>query len=95
MRKIGINVEVTKPFGISTVEALQKIREVGFDAVFPAWDEGRDLVEIKQEADRLGLEIPFVHAPFHKIEYIWEDHEHAAWVMDILTDRLQMALMQV
>lgn len=71
MRKIGINAEIG--FGLDRIEMFHRIKDAGFDAVFPSWQEGCELNEWKKTADELGLEMPFVHAPFSKIEWIWED----------------------
>lgn len=73
MKKIGINVELGFP--IEKTEMLQHIKSAGFDAVFVSWKPGIDLEEFFQTARELGLEIPFVHAPFSKIEKLWEEDE--------------------
>ena len=73
MRKIGINVGLG--FDLDQIEMLRRIKAVGFDAAFLSWKEGCALAEWKAESDALGLEIPFIHAPFSKIEKIWEDDE--------------------
>lgn len=73
MKKVGINAEIG--FAIEVPEMLKKIKAAGFDAVFVTWHEGRPLAEWKAAADELGLKMPFIHAPFSKIEQIWEDDE--------------------
>lgn len=79
MKKVGINVGLG--FGIEVPEMLQHIKKAGFDAVFTDWHEGCPLAEWKALADSLGLEMPFIHAPFSKIEYIWEDDEMGDWAL--------------
>ena len=73
MRKVGINAEIG--FGIEIPEMMARIRKAGFDAVFTGWRHDCPLAAWKAEAEALGLEIPFIHSPFSKIEYIWEDDE--------------------
>ena len=83
MKKVGINAELG--FGIEIPEMFKRIKAAGFDAVFTGWHESSPLSEWKATADALGLTIPFIHAPFSKIEYIWEDHE---WGDSVLNTQL-------
>ncbi len=71
MRKIGINAELG--FGIEIPEMMAHIKNAGFDAVFVSWHTDSPLAAWKAESLALGLEMPFIHAPFSKIEYLWED----------------------
>ena len=80
MKKIGINCGLG--FELDQKEMMHRIKAAGFDAVFVGWGEGCPLDEWKKEADALGLEMPFIHAPFSKIEYIWEDHELGEWALN-------------
>lgn len=84
MRKIGINAELG--FGIPAIEMLPLIRNAGFDAVFVSEYPAEELVALRQRADELGLEIPFVHASFSKIERVWEDDPEGDAVIDRLID---------
>jgi len=88
MKKIGINVDLGFP--IERTEMLQHIKNAGFDAVFVSWKPDLDLDEVFQRARELGLEIPFVHAPFSKIEYLWEDDETGNWALQTQLDSVDV-----
>ena len=51
---------------------LCAIRRVGWDGVFTGWDENNGLVEHARLIREQGLQYHSVHAPFNRIECIWE-----------------------
>ena len=84
MKKLGINVEVGFP--LERTELIEHIKKAGFDAVFMGCGPNHDLTDAFAKARELGLDIPFLHAPFSKIEYIWEDHEFGDWALQTQLD---------
>ena len=82
MRKIGINAGLG--FDLDRCDMLRHIKQAGFDAVFTDWSEGCPLPLWKQTADELGLEMPFVHAPFKGMSKVWEDGTEGDEVMERL-----------
>ncbi len=62
-RKLGINTGFLR--GVSTVDCLKYMKDVGFETFFTGAFEMDDVLALRKEADRLGLEFEFIHAPFH------------------------------
>ena len=69
-RRFGINADCLK--GISERDALALIKNAGFESVFLSSYHDQEVESIKKEADRLGLEVEFIHAPFKGINTIWQ-----------------------
>ena len=72
-QKIGISVD--KSFDLPIGELLQIIKNVGFDGISPVWERGDGLAGIVKVAERLGLEIQSLHAPFAKAADMWSCEE--------------------
>ena len=70
-QKIGISIG--NAYDVSMEEALQIIKNVGFDAISPIWKSEEALLEIVDTANKLGLEIQSLHAPFTKAANMWSD----------------------
>lgn len=70
-RRFGINANCL--VGISEKDALKLIKAAGFDSVFLCAYHNDEVAEIKNEADALGLETEFIHAPFSGINTIWQE----------------------
>lgn len=68
-QKIGISI--ASAYDVSMDEALQIIKNVGFDAISPIWKSSEALLEIVNGARRLGLELQSLHAPFVKAANMW------------------------
>ena len=68
-RKLGIVCECVR--GIDVLDALDIIKEVGFDSVFTGAINCEKVRQIKEKADRLGLNVDFIHAPFKNINNMW------------------------
>lgn len=68
-QKIGISI--ASAYDVSMDEALQIIKNVGFDAISPIWKSSEALLEIVNVARRLGLELQSLHAPFVKAANMW------------------------
>jgi len=68
-RKLGINAHCLT--NVSELDALKLIKDTGFDSVFLATYDQKGVRQIKAEADRLGLTIAFIHAPFDRINEMW------------------------
>ena len=68
-QKIGISIE--NQYAVSMAQVLQIIKNVGFEAISPAWKSTEDLAEIADTAKKLGLELQSLHAPFGKAASMW------------------------
>ncbi|MBE6555119.1 MAG: sugar phosphate isomerase/epimerase [Ruminococcaceae bacterium] len=69
-RKLGINCHCLND--VPSVEALDQIKAVGFDMFFsdPISDP-KIACELKEKAEKLGLEFGSIHAPFSGINDFW------------------------
>ena len=74
--KLGVNI--FEAFGAAPAERARVLAEAGFDAFFPLWKPGEDLAAYAAAARDFGMEIPFVHAPFHRVAEIWNAADDTA-----------------
>lgn len=70
-RKLGIISECVAE--LNPVEALDKIKAVGFDSFFTGKIDIETVSALKQKGDSLGLDFEFIHAPFKNINSMWLD----------------------
>ena len=68
-RKLGIIAECIG--SERSVDTLDAIKEQGFDTVFTGLINVREVAELKNKADKLGLPVEFIHAPFKGINEMW------------------------
>ena len=73
MYKQKIGISIGNAYAVSIDEVLQIIKNSGFDAISPIWKSREALVEIVHTAEKLGLEIQSLHAPFTKAADMWSD----------------------
>ena len=53
------------------IESLEKIKAAGFDGFFTSRGNVAECCAMRKEADRLGLDYQFIHAPFKGINTFW------------------------
>ncbi len=70
-RKLGIIANCLK--GVSSEDALELIRDAGFDCYFLMWMAPERIAEAKRRGDELGLSCEFIHGPFFDINTMWEE----------------------
>ena len=71
MYKQKIGISIGNAYGVPINEVLQIVKNVGFDAISPAWKSSEALIESVEIARRLGLEIQSLHAPFTRAVNMW------------------------
>lgn len=83
-------------FGMSEVSFADRIKYIaraGFDAAFCGWKRGDYLAEIARELKSNAIIFQSVHAPFNKVNKLWEAGEEGDAVLrdlcDCLTDCAQ------
>lgn len=69
--KFGIMV-ATKSFETSDEESIKELAAAGFEASFYGWNEETDFFGKKKLFDKYNIEIDSIHAPFNKLNCIWE-----------------------
>lgn len=69
-RKLGINTDCLSGLA-DEISTLRMAKNIGFEAFTTGKTKLCDVSELKEEADRLGMEFPFLHAPFSGINNMW------------------------
>ncbi len=75
-QKLGIGIDAH--FGCSIIEQLDMIKKIGFDAFFCEWNKintAEVIAEAAAKAKKLGLDFPFIHAPFGMSADLWHGTE--------------------
>ena len=73
MRQIAINLHAKR--SLDTASYIQKMRELGFNALMTETLEMGELAKIAELLSRNGLRYEMIHAPFKGINDIWLDNE--------------------
>lgn len=68
-RKAGINSGCL--YGVDPVDALDYIVDAGFSSIFTGAYDSKKVEKIKSKADKNGIEVEFIHAPFDGINKLW------------------------
>ena len=72
MWKQKLGISLANNYEISTAEVVKIVKEVGFDAISPAWTHDVNLEPIVQAAKECGLAIQSLHSPHQKSADMWE-----------------------
>lgn len=67
--------------GISAEECIELVANAGFDAVFCGWSGDDKLNTVTRAAEANGLEMQSLHAPFHKVDRMWQDGSEGDMVL--------------
>ncbi len=70
-RKLGIVAEFVH--NVPATENLELIKEAGFEAYFTGRYREKDVFELKNKGDKLGLSCDFLHAPFAGVNAMWQN----------------------
>lgn len=68
--RICLNLEITGE--ISYEERIALFKKIGFDGFFAEWKKDMDFEGLRKAAEREGMMIQSIHAPFHKMASMWE-----------------------
>lgn len=82
--KLCLGIEVAAELSYEDRVALFK--KIGFDAFFAEWKKDFDFEGLKAIADREGMIIQSIHAPFHKMASMWEKDEKTEEALSELLD---------
>ena len=88
-RRLGIMAECLE--GVLPYDALDEIKEAGFEAFFTNEYRLDEVKRIKKKADLLGLSYDFIHAPFHNINEMWTSGMGYVEVMDYMKEAIDSA----
>ena len=92
-RKFGINVDCLRKSGISTCDTLVLAHQAGFRAFFNnfSYGDADNVAELKELADRLGMDYEFIHAPFRGINAMWEEGDGYAEIYNAMITTVDAA----
>ncbi|MGN1094129.1 MAG: hypothetical protein ACI4SC_04045, partial [Candidatus Neoclostridium sp.] len=68
-RKLGINAEAIA--GEDSVQTLDRIAAAGFESTFTERYDVESVEKLAEKAQKLGLDMEFIHAPFAGINAMW------------------------
>ena len=69
-RKLGINTDCLRG-ETDEITVLTMAHAIGFTAITSGKTTCKEVAELKNKADALGVDFPFLHAPFHGINAMW------------------------
>ena len=75
-------------YGIGIKEQIALLKGIGFDGYFVNWNTDVDVKDIKAFGDEIGMCFQSIHAPFGKVQYMWEECEEAERFTQVLIDCL-------
>ena len=91
MWKQKIGISLGNNWDRPILQVMQMIKGIGFDAVSPEWEKDVDMGAVVAAAREAGLEIQSLHAPFSKMNLLWQkDHTPTDYPMDGLFASLEV-----
>ena len=72
MWKQKLGISVNNNYKIPTTEVVKLIKQIGFDAISPEWENDEKLNAIVKTAKELDMEIQSLHAPYGGAANMWE-----------------------
>ena len=88
--KLCLGIEVAN--GLSYEERIALFKKIGFDAFFVDWKKELDFEGIKAAADKEGMIVQSVHAPFHKMASMWEKDDTTETAIQELLDSVDSCI---
>ena len=93
MWKQKLGFSIGQSFGMSIPEAVQLVKNSGFDALSPEWTPDGNHLAYIAAAKEAGLELQSLHAPFLKAKDMWGmDEEKGEAAVAELLDCLQVCV---
>ena len=78
MWKTKLCLGTSDQFEMSVPEQIRLFKKIGFDGFFTGYSNREDIAEYRRLADELGMIYQSVHAPFVRMNEMWETGEEAA-----------------
>ena len=89
-RKLGINTDCVRGL-LDEVAALELAHKIGFEAFTTGSIKLADVKALKEKADSLGMEFPFLHSPFGGINNMWLEGDAYRTVYDGIIESIDSA----
>ena len=88
-RKFGINVDGLRD--VDPVEVLTSVKAAGFEAITLQHRDRALTAAVKERADELCMEFPFIHAPFAGINSLWLAGMEYLTILERIKDTIDSA----
>ena len=75
MWKQKLGISIYNNYKIPTTDVVKLVKQIGFDAVSPEWDNDEKLLEIVKVAREHNVELQSLHAPYGGAANMWEKSE--------------------
>lgn len=75
MWKQKLGISIYNNYKIPTTEVVNLVKQIGFDAISPEWENDEKLCAIVETAKPLGMEIQSLHAPYGGAADMWQKDE--------------------
>lgn len=83
-QKLGISIY--NNYQIPTTEVVKLVKQIGFDAISPEWENDEKLYEIVKTAKEQNMEIQSLHAPYGGAAAMWDINKNMS--MEALNELL-------
>ena len=91
-RKLGVNIDCIGS-GFDEVRTLELAHQTGFEVFTGSKRPVEMMARIKEKAVELGMEFPYLHAPYSGINNLWLDVEEYRTIFDGITESVDLAAM--
>ncbi len=89
-RKFGINTDCVRAL-LTEVETVELAHKTGFEVIMTSSTSLEAVAPIKAKADELGMDFPYLHAPFHGINNMWTEGEAYREIYDGIIEAIDTA----
>ncbi len=91
MKKYRLAVNANAKGGVDVSHALTAIASAGFDGVFTGWKPDDPITEWAEEIARRGMIYQSIHAPFGRVDTLWDEGEEGQTFTDQMISCLHSA----
>lgn len=89
-RKLGINTDCLRGL-LDEVSTLKLAHDIGFEAFTTCKTDIASVSELKENADALQMDFPFLHSPYHGINNLWLEGEEYHAIYDGIIESIDSA----
>lgn len=89
-RKLGINTDCIRGL-LDEVSTLKAAHDIGFETFTTSQISIGEVSKLKDKAEELGMDFPFLHSPFGGINYMWMEGDSYRTVYDGIIESIDTA----
>ena len=75
MHGVKLCLALNDHFPLEREEQIRTLRQIGFEGFFSNWRSSADVTKLRKVADEEGMIYQSIHAPFQKMDRLWEKTE--------------------